>query len=151
MKRAADGSGPGFTPKQGQYLAFIHTYTLFNRRPPPAARRPPPAARLPRPTCKGSCRSPRPRSTRCCSRLKKPGSSHASPAQLGASLSRSTTPTCPRSIPDKLNRSNLMCRIHDDMRKCLSESPGWTVQVRRWKAAASGRGRSQPSSFTGLG
>jgi repressor LexA len=23
-----------FTDKQGQYLAFIHTYTLLNRRPP---------------------------------------------------------------------------------------------------------------------
>ncbi len=30
MGQAADGSGPGFTPKQGQYLAFIHTYTLVN-------------------------------------------------------------------------------------------------------------------------
>jgi len=37
MKRAADGSGPGFTPKQGQYLAFIHAYTLVNGRPPAQA------------------------------------------------------------------------------------------------------------------
>lgn len=26
-----------FTAKQGQYLAFIHTYTLLNRRPPAEA------------------------------------------------------------------------------------------------------------------
>jgi Mn-dependent DtxR family transcriptional regulator len=25
---------PKFTPLQGQYLAFIHTYTLIHRRPP---------------------------------------------------------------------------------------------------------------------
>jgi len=37
MKRTADGSGPGFTPKQGQYLAFIHAYTLVNGRPPAQA------------------------------------------------------------------------------------------------------------------
>jgi len=37
MKRAADGSGPGFTPKQSQYLAFIHSYTLVNGRPPAQA------------------------------------------------------------------------------------------------------------------
>jgi Mn-dependent DtxR family transcriptional regulator len=27
-------SPPRFTEKQGQYLAFIHTYTLVNKRPP---------------------------------------------------------------------------------------------------------------------
>ena len=26
-----------FTEKQGQYIAFIHTYTLLNRRPPAEA------------------------------------------------------------------------------------------------------------------
>lgn len=26
-----------FTPKQGQYLAFIHTYTLLHRQPPAEA------------------------------------------------------------------------------------------------------------------
>jgi hypothetical protein len=26
-----------FTPKQGQYLAFIHAYTRLNRRPPAEA------------------------------------------------------------------------------------------------------------------
>jgi hypothetical protein len=26
-------SAPGFTPKQGQYLAFIHAYTLVIGRP----------------------------------------------------------------------------------------------------------------------
>jgi DNA-binding MarR family transcriptional regulator len=36
MNRAAD-SRPVFTPKQGQYLAFIHAYTLVNRRPPAEA------------------------------------------------------------------------------------------------------------------
>jgi DNA-binding MarR family transcriptional regulator len=30
-------SGPSFTPKQGQYLAFIHTYTLVMGRPPAEA------------------------------------------------------------------------------------------------------------------
>jgi DNA-binding MarR family transcriptional regulator len=28
---------PPFTPLQGQYLAFIHAYTLLNGRPPAAA------------------------------------------------------------------------------------------------------------------
>ena len=28
---------PRFTEKQGQYLAFIHTYVLLNRRPPAEA------------------------------------------------------------------------------------------------------------------
>jgi DNA-binding MarR family transcriptional regulator len=28
---------PRFTDKQGQYLAFIHTYVLLNRRPPSEA------------------------------------------------------------------------------------------------------------------
>ena len=36
MNRAAD-SRRGFTPKQGQYLAFIHAYTLVNGRPPAEA------------------------------------------------------------------------------------------------------------------
>ena len=36
MNRAAD-SRRGFTPKQGQYLAFIHTYTLVNGRSPAEA------------------------------------------------------------------------------------------------------------------
>jgi DNA-binding MarR family transcriptional regulator len=30
-------SKPGFTPKQGQYLAFIHAYTLVMGRPPAEA------------------------------------------------------------------------------------------------------------------
>jgi DNA-binding MarR family transcriptional regulator len=30
-------SKPRFTEKQGQYLAFIHTYSLLNRRPPAEA------------------------------------------------------------------------------------------------------------------
>ncbi len=30
-------STPGFTPKQGQYLAFIHAYTLVLGRPPAEA------------------------------------------------------------------------------------------------------------------
>ena len=37
MERATNGSGPGFTPKQGQYLAFIYAYTLVNGRPPAQA------------------------------------------------------------------------------------------------------------------
>ena len=37
MNRAATDSHPVFTPKQGQYLAFIHTYTLVNGRPPAEA------------------------------------------------------------------------------------------------------------------
>lgn len=28
---------PDFTPKQGQYLAFIHAYTQVHRRPPAEA------------------------------------------------------------------------------------------------------------------
>ena len=37
MNRAATDSRPEFTPRQGQYLAFIHAYTLVNRRPPAQA------------------------------------------------------------------------------------------------------------------
>jgi DNA-binding MarR family transcriptional regulator len=37
MNRAATDSHPVFTPKQGQYLAFIHAYTLVNGRPPAEA------------------------------------------------------------------------------------------------------------------
>jgi DNA-binding MarR family transcriptional regulator len=37
MNRATDGSNPEFTPRQGQYLAFIHAYTLVNGRPPAQA------------------------------------------------------------------------------------------------------------------
>ena len=34
MNRVADVPRPAFTPLQGQYLAFIHAYTLVNGRPP---------------------------------------------------------------------------------------------------------------------
>jgi hypothetical protein len=33
----SDDSRPGFTARQGQYLAFIHAYTLVNGRPPAEA------------------------------------------------------------------------------------------------------------------
>lgn len=32
-----DRAAKPFTPKQGQYLAFIHAYTRLNRRPPAEA------------------------------------------------------------------------------------------------------------------
>jgi len=35
MNRSANDSRPDFTPKQGQYLAFIHVYTLVNGCPQP--------------------------------------------------------------------------------------------------------------------
>lgn len=37
MNRAAGDSHPEFTPRQGQYLAFIHAYALVNGRPPAQA------------------------------------------------------------------------------------------------------------------
>jgi DNA-binding MarR family transcriptional regulator len=37
MNRAAGDSHPDFTSRQGQYLAFIHAYTLVNGRPPAQA------------------------------------------------------------------------------------------------------------------
>ena len=37
MNRAAGDSPPVFTARQGQYLAFIHAYTLVNGRPPAQA------------------------------------------------------------------------------------------------------------------
>ena len=37
MNRVATDSRSEFTPRQGQYLAFIHTYTLINGRPPAEA------------------------------------------------------------------------------------------------------------------
>jgi DNA-binding MarR family transcriptional regulator len=39
MNRNADDSPLGFTARQGQYLAFIHAYTLVNGRPPAEADR----------------------------------------------------------------------------------------------------------------
>lgn len=36
-ERCRPASTPGFTPKQGQYLAFIHAYTLVLGRPPAEA------------------------------------------------------------------------------------------------------------------
>jgi SOS-response transcriptional repressor LexA len=37
MNRVAGDSRPDFTSRQGQYLAFIHAYTLVNGRPPAEA------------------------------------------------------------------------------------------------------------------
>ena len=37
MGQDASDARPGFTPKQGQYLAFISAYTLVNGRPPAQA------------------------------------------------------------------------------------------------------------------
>ena len=37
MNRGAGDSYPDFTLRQGQYLAFIHAYTLVNERPPAQA------------------------------------------------------------------------------------------------------------------
>ena len=37
MSQDAGDARPDFTPKQGQYLAFIHAYTLVNGRPPAQA------------------------------------------------------------------------------------------------------------------
>jgi hypothetical protein len=37
MNRAVGDSHPDFTPRQGQYLAFIHAYTLVNGRRPAQA------------------------------------------------------------------------------------------------------------------
>jgi DNA-binding MarR family transcriptional regulator len=37
MKQMSGGHKPGFTPTQGQYLAFIDAYTRVNLRPPAEA------------------------------------------------------------------------------------------------------------------
>ena len=37
MSQDAGDARPDFTPKQGQYLAFIYAYTLVNGRPPAQA------------------------------------------------------------------------------------------------------------------
>ena len=37
MNQMSGGPGPTFTPKQGQYLAFIDAYARLNRRPPAEA------------------------------------------------------------------------------------------------------------------
>src|SRR5690348_562349 len=37
MNRADDAARPTFTARQGQFLAFIYTYTLVNGRPPAEA------------------------------------------------------------------------------------------------------------------
>jgi DNA-binding MarR family transcriptional regulator len=38
LNRHVGESPPDFTPRQGQYLAFIHAYTLVNGRPPGTGR-----------------------------------------------------------------------------------------------------------------
>ena len=52
---------PTFTPKQGQYLAFIYAYTRVLGRPPP------------KPTCRGASASARPPSIKWCSLSNEPG------------------------------------------------------------------------------
>jgi hypothetical protein len=52
---------PTFTPKQGQYLAFIYAYTRVLGRPPP------------KPTCRGASASARPPSIKWCSLWNEPG------------------------------------------------------------------------------
>jgi len=37
MNQMSGGNKPGFTPTQGQYLAFIDAYTRVNLRPPAEA------------------------------------------------------------------------------------------------------------------
>ena len=37
MNQMSGGRRPGFTPKQGQYLAFIDAYARVHRRPPAEA------------------------------------------------------------------------------------------------------------------
>lgn len=37
LKRRQNAARPAFTPRQGQYLAFVHLYTKLNRRPPAEA------------------------------------------------------------------------------------------------------------------
>jgi DNA-binding MarR family transcriptional regulator len=37
MNQMSGGLGPTFTPKQGQYLAFIDAYARLHRRPPAEA------------------------------------------------------------------------------------------------------------------
>jgi Mn-dependent DtxR family transcriptional regulator len=37
MNQIRAAAGAGFTPTQGQYLAFIHAYTQLNGRPPAEA------------------------------------------------------------------------------------------------------------------
>ena len=37
MNRSGSDSRQEFTPRQGQYLAFVHAYTLVNGRPPAEA------------------------------------------------------------------------------------------------------------------
>src|SRR5919202_5791313 len=37
MNRAANAPRPAFTARQGQFLAFIHAYSLVNGRPPAEA------------------------------------------------------------------------------------------------------------------
>jgi DNA-binding MarR family transcriptional regulator len=37
MNQMSGGRRPGFTPKQGQYLAFIDAYARLHRRPPAEA------------------------------------------------------------------------------------------------------------------
>jgi hypothetical protein len=37
MNQMSGGHKPGFTPTQGQYLAFIDAYTRVNLRPPAEA------------------------------------------------------------------------------------------------------------------
>src|SRR4029079_17971590 len=77
LNRMADvsPSAKPFTPKQGQYLAFIHLYTRLHRKPPAET------------DCRNISASARLRFTRWCSRSKEPVSSEGSQGRLAASRS----------------------------------------------------------------
>jgi hypothetical protein len=85
---------PRFTPKQGQYLAFIYAYTRALGRPPAV-----------KPTCSGTSRSARPPYTKWCSPLNETDCSDGSRASRGASKSFSL-PHCSRSYADRPGRGD---------------------------------------------
>jgi DNA-binding MarR family transcriptional regulator len=92
MNRAAD-SRPDFTPRQGQYLSFIHAYTLVNGRPPAEA------------DMMRFFRVTPPSVHQMVLSLEKAGLISRQPGVPRSIASYSNAPPCPNSIRPTLNRS----------------------------------------------
>src|SRR4249920_2584839 len=80
-----------FTPKQGQYLAFIH---------PPR----------PKPTCSNTSALAHPRFTKWCSHSNAGDSSEDSQEQLAASNCSLIPNCCPNYFERRFNQSKPLCR-----------------------------------------
>src|ERR1700719_3909799 len=87
-----------FTPKQGQYLAFIHLYTRLHRRPPA------------KPICSNTSALAHPRFTKWCSHSNAGDSSEDSQERPAASNCSSIPNCCPNYFECRFNQSKPLCR-----------------------------------------